>query len=80
MTTSAEIIYQRRVRLLDLAAQLGNISEACRQIGVSRTRYYQWRYLAENYGLEGLWPRTAAGPRSPMRPRLMSWPICWRWW
>jgi pentatricopeptide repeat protein len=34
--TPAEIIYQRRVRVLDLAAELGNVSEACRLVGVSR--------------------------------------------
>jgi hypothetical protein len=40
MTTSAEIIYQRRVRLLDLAEELGNISAACHQrtTGVRRDR------------------------------------------
>jgi transposase InsO family protein len=65
MTTSAEIIYQRRVRLLDLAAELGNIAEACRQIGVSRTRYYEWKALARDYGLEALWPKDRRRPAQP---------------
>jgi transposase InsO family protein len=65
MATSAEIIYQRRVRLLDRAAGLGNISEACRQAGVSRTRYYEWKHLAENYGLEALWPKHRRRPAQP---------------
>ncbi len=65
MTTSAEIIYQRRVRVLDLAKELGNISEACRQIGVSRTRYYEWNHLAENYGLDALWPKDRRRPNQP---------------
>ena len=50
--TPAEIIYQRRVRLLDLAREAGNVAEACRSFGVSRTRYYEWKSLAERYGLE----------------------------
>ena len=41
--TPAEIIYHRRVRLLSLADELGNVSAACRQMGISRTRYYEWR-------------------------------------
>ena len=65
MTTSAEIIYHRRVRLLDLAEELGNISAACRQIGVSRTRYYEWKDIAELYGLEALWPKDRRRPAQP---------------
>jgi len=65
MTTSAEIIYHRRVRLLDLADELDNVSEACRQIGVSRTRYYVWKNLAEAYGLEALWPKDRRRPALP---------------
>ncbi len=65
MTTSAEIIYHRRVRLLDLAEELGNISAACRQFGVSRTRYYEWKNVAELYGLEALWPKDRRRPAQP---------------
>jgi transposase InsO family protein len=57
VTTSADIIYQRRVRLLDLAEELGNVSQACRLMGISRTRYYQWRRLADQYGPEALIPK-----------------------
>ncbi len=63
MTTSAEIIYHRRVRLLELAKELGNISEACRQIGVSRKSYYQWLEVAEQYGLEALMPKDRRRPQ-----------------
>ena len=62
MTTSSEIIYQRRVRVLHLAQQLGNISEACRLVGVSRTRFYEWKRLAERYGLEALMPKNRRRP------------------
>jgi len=65
MTTSAQIIYQRRVRVLDQAKELGNISEACRRNGVSRTRYYEWRDIAEAYGLEALWPKDRRRPNQP---------------
>ncbi len=65
MTTSAEIIYHRRVRLLHLAEELGNISAACRQLGISRTRYYEWKEVAEMYGLEALWPKDRRHPAQP---------------
>ena len=65
MTTSDEIIFHRRVRLLELAQELGNISAACRQLGVSRTRFYEWKKLAENYGIEALWPKDRRRPAQP---------------
>lgn len=65
VTTSADIIYQRRVRLLDLAEQLGNISEACRLMGISRTRYYQWRRMADQYGPEALIPKDRRRAQQP---------------
>ena len=65
MTTSADIIYQRRVRLLDLAEELGNISEACRLMGISRKSYYEWKQVAETYGLKALMPK---GRRRPQQP------------
>lgn len=65
MTTSAEIIYHRRVRLLDLAEELGNVSAACRQLGISRTRYYDWKHISDRYGLEALWPKDRRRPAQP---------------
>lgn len=65
MTTSADIIYQRRVQLLDLGAELGNVSKACRMMGISRTRYYEWREIAALYGLEALMPKDRRRPQQP---------------
>jgi transposase InsO family protein len=63
--THTEIIYQRRVALLALAQELGNVAAACRSFGISRTRYYEWKKLAERYGLEALMPK---GRRTPQMP------------
>jgi hypothetical protein len=65
MTTSDEVIFHRRVRLLELADELGNISAACRHLGVSRTRFYEWKTTAENYGVEALWPKDRRRPAQP---------------
>lgn len=63
--TPTEIIYHRRVRLLALADELGNISAACRQMGISRTRYYEWRKIVATYGLEALMPKDRRTPQLP---------------
>lgn len=63
--TPAEIIYHRRVRLLALADELGNVTAACRQMGISRTRYYEWRQVVAEYGLEALMPKTRRTPQLP---------------
>jgi transposase InsO family protein len=63
--TQDEIILHRRARLLELAAELGNISEACRLMGVSRTRFYEWKTKAELYGLDALMPKPRRRPQLP---------------
>src|SRR5664280_3040874 len=60
--TPAEIIYQRRIAVLDHAARTGNVAETCRIFGISRTRYYQWKNVADRYGLDALVPK---GRRTP---------------
>lgn len=63
--TPAEIIYQRRARVLDHAAKTGNIAETCRTFGVSRTTFYKWRSVAERYGVEALMPKDRRPPAMP---------------
>lgn len=63
--TPTEIIYQRRRRVLELAEELGNVSEACRMVGVSRTKFYEWRRLAAAYGDEALVPKDRRAPQLP---------------
>jgi transposase InsO family protein len=63
--TPAEIIYHRRLAVLDHAARCGNVSETCRTFGVSRTRYYEWKNTADRYGLDALMPK---GRRKPQLP------------
>ena len=36
-------IAQQRLSLLELAQGLGNVAEACRQRGVSRTQFYEYK-------------------------------------
>jgi len=42
------------VRLAAAAADLANVSEFCREQGISRTTFYKWRTRYRNDGLSGL--------------------------
>jgi transposase InsO family protein len=67
--THEDIVYDRRVRLIEHAARIGNVAEACRVFGVSRNTYYEWVAKAEQYGLSALLPRER---RKPHQPNQMS--------
>jgi transposase InsO family protein len=47
-------IVRQRVRVLELAKELGNVSEACRRCGISRTQFYVYRQRFQANGIEGL--------------------------
>lgn len=63
--THEDIVYDRRVRLIEYAAKINNVSEACRVFGVSRKTYYEWLNKAEHYGLSALLPRERRRPHQP---------------
>jgi transposase InsO family protein len=48
-----EIVLQR-LSVLELAEALENVSEACRQAGISRTQFYEYKRRYQEDGLEGL--------------------------
>jgi transposase InsO family protein len=54
--TPAEIIYHRRVRVLDHAATHG-VTATCATFGISRQSYYRWAGRARRYGLSALMPK-----------------------
>ncbi len=54
MTDSEKKLARKRLRILKLAQKLGNVSEACRRLGVSRSQYYQYKRRFQDHGLEGL--------------------------
>ena len=63
--TDDDVLFGYRLRLFTLAEELGNISEACRQMGVDRSTYYRWKPKLERYGLDGLRVRERRRPRMP---------------
>src|SRR5512145_3080137 len=64
--TLADSIQGFRLRALELAKHLGNVTEACEQLQISRTLFYRWQKRFESYGPDGLHPkRTRAGRGRP---------------
>ena len=53
MSPEVKLAYQR-LSVLKLAEKLGNVSKACRQRGMARTQFYEWKRRFQPYGLEGL--------------------------
>jgi transposase InsO family protein len=50
----ADELVRKRISVLELAAQLGNVSEACRRTGMDRASFYDWRHRFQAHGIAGL--------------------------
>jgi transposase InsO family protein len=61
--TKDQYIIQRKVNIIELGATLGNISDACRKLGVSRQHYYDIKQAIAEDGLEGLLEKSRKAPR-----------------
>jgi transposase InsO family protein len=49
-----EKLARGRLSVLELAEALGNVSEACRRRGISRTQFYEYKRRFQTHGMEGL--------------------------
>ena len=55
--TLDESVHGMRLRVIERAQVLGNVSAVCRELGISRTLFYRWRTRLERYGVDGVHPR-----------------------
>lgn len=89
--TLEDSIHIQRLRVLREAERLGNVSEACRRHGMSRTLFYRLRGRLEHYGPDGVHPkrrqvrrgRPAAIPAQTERRVIafaLAWPTCGPQW
>jgi hypothetical protein len=51
--------------VLALAEELGNVTEACRRAGISRSRFYELKKAFLSHGAAGLAPSPRRKPRMP---------------
>lgn len=70
-TVQAEKIARRKLTLLQLAQELGNVSKACKLVGYSRQQFYEIRRNFQTFGAEGLIDRVA-GPKNPHPNRVSA--------
>lgn len=76
-----------RLHVLQRAKELGNVSAACREAGISRTLFYRWKKRFIRYGIDGLHPRrTATRPGRPVlldttkERRIVAMALSWPTW
>ena len=53
-------VQRTRLRVLQRAKELRNVSAACREAGISRTLFYRWKKRFTCYGIDGVHPRRTA--------------------
>lgn len=63
--TLEESVRRTRLAILQRAALLGNVTQVCREAGISRTVFYRWRQRFLRYGADGLLPRPTRPTRWP---------------
>ena len=70
MTTAEKKLVKHRLSVLELAQALGNVSEACRRRGLSRSRFYEYKRRFQTHGIEGPkdLPQSTRPTPKPLRP------------
>jgi transposase InsO family protein len=63
--TEHDVLVGFRLRLFTLAEELGNVSAACRAMGVHRSTFYRLKRRVDRWGLEALNVRERRRPRMP---------------
>ncbi len=60
-------IIKHKVGLLNLAEELGNVSKACKVMGLSRDTFYRYKAAVEDGGVEALFDKTRKKPNHKNR-------------
>ncbi len=61
--TQQQYVINRKLNILELGEKLGNITQACKRLGVSRQHFYDIKQAVEEDGIEGLLERSRKKPR-----------------
>jgi ACT domain-containing protein len=55
-------VIKHKVGLLNLAEELGNVSKACKMMGLSRDTFYRYKAAADEGGVRSIWLRQLMRP------------------
>jgi transposase InsO family protein len=72
MIHSTDKIIKHKVGLLNLAEELGNVSKACKVMGLSRDTFYRYKSAIEEGGVEGLFDQSRRKPNLKNRVDLAT--------
>ena len=62
MLHTSNPIIKHKAGLLNLAVELGNVSKACKVMGVSRDTFYRYQELVEDGGVDSLISKSRRTP------------------
>lgn len=85
--TLNDSIHGLRLHVMHRAQELGNVSQVCREAGISRSLFYRWRQRYLAYGPDGLHPRQTAARRGrpstvpvAMERAVLAMALAWPTW
>ena len=58
----------RKLRILQHADKIGDVSKTCRYFGIGRASFYRWRQAHQNNGEAGLTNARSVPHNHPQRP------------
>ena len=67
MLNGTKTVIKHKIGLLNLAEELGNVSKACRIMGLSRDTFYRYQNAVEQGGIEALVERNRRKPNPKNR-------------
>ena len=70
MLHGTKTVIKHKIGLLNLAEELGNVSKACRIMGLSRDTFYQYQKAVDQGGVEALMDRSRRKPNIKNRAEL----------
>ena len=62
MIHTNDTVIKHKVGLLNLAEELGNVSKACKMMGLSRDTFYRYKAASDEGGVEALFDRNRRSP------------------